>query len=57
MIDSDYTAFTNEPYGTTQLYERICEDNRFPLLAFVRSELGIEVESYGCPNINNESLQ
>ena len=58
MITGDQTTVTNREYGITQLCEQFCEEGEiWHLLAFVRNESGVLVESYGGVNIKDASLQ
>ena len=58
MITGNQMTVINREYGITQFCEQLCEDGEIRhLLAFVRNELGVLAESYGCVNIKNVSLQ
>ena len=58
MITGDQTTVTNREYSITQFCAQLCEVGEIRhLLAFVRNESGVLVESYGGVNIKNASLQ
>ena len=58
MITSDQMTVTNREYGITQFCAQLCEEGEIRhLLALVRNESGVLVESYGGVNMKNASLQ